>query len=77
MNFNETQKKDFEFKYPIYVGLDITLSILATIGNLVVIIIFLSDKNSKTRMYFYILSLSCADLMSGIAGIPASILVSF
>ena len=75
MNFNQTQKIGFEFKFPVYVAIDIAVSILATIGNLFVIIIFLNDKNLKTRMHFYIFSLSCADLMSGIAGIPAGILV--
>jgi len=76
MDYNQTQKISFEFKFPVYVAMDIAVSMLATIGNLFVIIIFLSDKNSKTRMHFYILSLSCADLMSSIAGIPAGILVS-
>jgi hypothetical protein len=75
MEYNQSQEISFEIKFPVYVSFDIAMSILATIGNVIVIIVFLSDKNLKTRMHFYILSLSCADLMSGIIGIPAGLLV--
>jgi Co/Zn/Cd efflux system component len=61
--------------FTIFTVIDIFVSVIAVIGNLGVIIIFLKDKNSKTRMLYYILSLSCADLVSGVIAIPTGILV--
>ena len=61
--------------FTIYTVIDLIVSIIAIIGNLVVIIIFLKDKNSKTRMLYYILSLSFADLLSGVVAIPTGVLV--
>lgn len=57
--------------------IDLVVSCIAVIGNLGVIVIFLKDKNTKTRMLYYILSLSCADLLSGVVAIPTGVLVWF
>ncbi|KAL7028399.1 hypothetical protein ACKWTF_005821 [Chironomus riparius] len=61
--------------FTIYTVIDLIVSIIAIIGNLLVIIIVLKDKNTKTRMLYYILSLSFADLLSGVVAIPTGALI--
>ncbi|XP_070496853.1 adenosine receptor A2b-like [Chironomus tepperi] len=64
-----------ENTFTIFTAIDLIVSIIAVIGNIGVIVILLKDKNSKTRMLYYIMSLSCADLLSGVVAIPTGVLI--
>jgi hypothetical protein len=66
-----------EDNFNFFAIIDLCVSIITVIGNLGVLVIFKKDKNTKTRMLYYILSLSCADLVSGVIAIPTGVLVSF
>lgn len=69
------EKMEVGNNFTIFKVIDLVVSCIVVIGNVGVIIIFLKDKNTKTRMLYYILSLSCADLLSGVVAIPTGVLV--
>ena len=59
-----------------YAVVEILVAFFAVIGNVFVIIAFLSDKKLRKRTNYYIISLAFADFLMGLIGIPFAILVS-
>lgn len=51
------------------------VAICATVGNFLVIFVFIQDKRLRKVTNFYIISLAIADLFVGLIGIPSAILV--
>lgn len=58
----------------VYASLETSVSVIAIIGNLLVIVVFLQDKRLRKVTNFYIISLSFADLLVGAIGIPSAIM---
>lgn len=58
-----------------YITLEVIVAFLAIFGNLLVLIAFLVEKKLRKMTNFYIISLSVADLLIGLIGIPSAILV--
>lgn len=71
---NETLIYDL-FSPPIeYLLVEIVVAIIAFAGNLLAIIVFVLDKRLRKVTNFYIFSLSVADLLVGLVGVPSAIL---
>lgn len=71
---NSTNLEEFEFSS--YIVAEIVIAILAIIENFLVILVFCVSKKLKTRIYYFVLSLSVADLLVGAVAIPTAIGVS-
>lgn len=50
------------------------MAVVASAGNLLVIVAFTTDKRLRRVTNFYIMSLACADFLVGIFGVPSAIL---
>lgn len=71
---NSTTTKNFEFST--YIVFEILIAILAIIENFLVIFVFCVTKKLKTRIYYFVISLSVADFLVGALAIPLAIVVS-
>lgn len=56
-----------------YTIVEIAVAILAFFGNLLAIIVFIQDRRLRKVTNFYIVSLSLADLLVGLVGVPSAI----
>ncbi|KAI1293460.1 putative G-protein coupled receptor No9 [Halotydeus destructor] len=80
MNSTEPLDEDMSLgdkfeKLPVlYTILEALVALIATIGNLLVIIVFFQDKRLRKVTNFYIFSLALADLLVGMVGVPSAIL---
>lgn len=59
-----------------YTVMEILVSIVAVIGNGLVIIVFYRERRLRRRTNYYIISLALADFLVGLIGVPFAILVS-
>lgn len=59
--------------YTVYTVVEVVIAIAAIIGNLLVIIVFIKFKYLRTITNHYVISLSVADLLIGLIGIPCAI----
>ncbi|XP_074595626.1 adenosine receptor A2b-like isoform X1 [Brevipalpus obovatus] len=57
-----------------YTLVEIVVATCAFAGNLLAILVFIFDKRLRKVTNFYIISLSCADLLVGLVGVPSAIL---
>ena len=57
-----------------YTILETCVSVIAVLGNFLVILVFVQDRRLHKVTNFYIISLSTADLLVGAIGIPSAIL---
>lgn len=57
-----------------YLVVEIIVAITAFVGNLLAIVVFIHDKRLRKVTNFYIFSLSFADLLVGLVGVPSAIL---
>ncbi|EEC08080.1 serotonin receptor, putative [Ixodes scapularis] len=58
-----------------YAGVEISVSLLATAGNLAVLVCFTRERRLRRRLTnYYILSLAVADLLVGLLAIPSAVL---
>ncbi|XP_076306454.1 adenosine receptor A2b-like [Tachypleus tridentatus] len=57
-----------------YTLLELTVAVIAVVGNIVVMIAFRLDKRVRKKTNFYIFSLATADLLVGLVGVPSAIL---
>lgn len=74
---NETSlsAEEVEASLPIlYTLVEASVAVTATVGNLLVIVVFLQDRRLRKVTNFYIISLSVADFLVGAIGIPSAIL---
>lgn len=58
-----------------YDFMEILIACTAVIGNYLVIYVFLRENKLQKRANYYIISLAVADLLTGLLGIPAALLV--
>ncbi|XP_067140397.1 adenosine receptor A2a-like [Centruroides vittatus] len=58
-----------------YITFEVIVAIIATIGNLLILVAFCVEKKLRKLTNYYILSLTIADLLVGLVGIPSAILV--
>lgn len=59
-----------------YVALEMTVAVLACIGNAAVIIVFYRERRLRKRTNYYIVSLAMADFLVGLLGIPFAVMAS-
>lgn len=58
-----------------YLLFEVLVSLVAFFGNIISIIVFIQDKRLRKVTNFYIISLSFADLLVGLIGIPSAIFI--
>lgn len=59
-----------------YTTFEILVSLVAVVGNAMVIYVFRRERRLRRRTNYYIVSLATADLLVGLLGIPFAILAS-
>ena len=59
-----------------YTSVEIVCAVAATIGNLLVIAVFIKYRILRTVTNYYVISLAVADLLFGVVGIPSAIATS-
>lgn len=59
-----------------YVTSEILVAIFAVVGNAMVILVFRKERRLRRRTNYYIVSLSVADFLVGLLGVPFAILSS-
>jgi len=80
MSVSENDTKDISLmdevlRLPVlYTVFEATVAIVAAIGNLLVLVVFVQDKRLRKVTNFYIVSLAMADLLVSLVGIPSAIL---
>ncbi|XP_013793576.1 adenosine receptor A2b-like, partial [Limulus polyphemus] len=57
-----------------YTILEVIVALMAVSGNMLVLIAFMKEKRLRKLTNFYILSLSTADLLVGLVGVPSAIM---
>lgn len=60
----------------IFIAIEIMIAVLAFTENLVVLIVLYFNIKLKSRVFYFIRSLSLSDFLVGAVAIPCSILVS-
>ena len=58
-----------------YVVFEVVIAIFATIGNILVFLVFFRDSKLRHKINFYIISLAISDFGIGLIGIPFGISV--
>lgn len=74
--FENSTTIDKNFEISAYIVSELLIAILAIIENFLVIFVFCIDKKLKTRIYYFVISLSVADFLVGAVAIPIAIVVS-
>lgn len=59
-----------------YAAMEVTVALLAVLGNAAVIAVFCRERRLRKRTNYYIVSLALADLLVGLLGIPFAVLAS-
>lgn len=59
-----------------YIAIEILVAILAAIGNILVIIVFIRYRSVRSITNYYVMSLATADLLVALLGIPFAIATS-
>lgn len=59
-----------------YAALELTVALLACVGNAAVITVFCRERRLRKRTNYYIVSLAMADFLVGLLGIPFAVLAS-
>lgn len=59
-----------------YTLMELLVSVVAVIGNALVIIVFYRERRLRRRTNYYIISLAIADLLVGLLGVPFAIMAS-
>lgn len=59
-----------------YAALELTVALLACVGNAAVITVFYRERRLRKRTNYYIVSLAMADFLVGLLGIPFAVLAS-
>lgn len=73
--FTANSTNSEKFKLSVYVISEIVIAILAIVENFLVIFVFCVNKKLQTRIYYFVISLSVADLLVGLIAIPVAIVV--
>ena len=60
----------------LYIVIELIVALLAVVGNLLVMIVFVRFRAIRTTTNYYIMSLVTADLLVGLLGIPFAIATS-
>lgn len=58
----------------IFVSLEAFIASIAVVGNFIVLMVFLREKEVRRKINYYILSLAIADFCVGLIGMPLGVL---
>lgn len=70
MEYSETERL-------VFVGINGVISVITTIANIFVLILFFQQRKTLRKTHAYVVSLGIGDLLQGCVGIPLTIIICY